>query len=93
MKQIAGLLNSRYFSAGLIIDYGEEHAFSDSLRAIRQQKQYKGDDILKYPGECDLSAYVNFKALKYIVDGYEHLKHKGVIHQGFFLQFMGIEDR
>lgn len=93
MKKIAGLLTSRYFSAGLIIDYGEEHAFTDSLRSIRNQKQYKGDDILKYPGECDLSAYVNFKALKYIVDGFQYLKHKGVIHQGFFLQLMGIDER
>lgn len=93
MKQIAGLLVSRQYSAGLIIDYGEERAFTDSLRAIRKQIQYKGDDVLKYPGECDLSAYVNFKALKYVVDGFGYLKHKGVIPQAFFLELMGIEER
>lgn len=93
MKQIAGLLSSRQFSAGLIIDYGEERAYTDSLRAIRQQKQYKGDDVLMYPGECDLSAYVNFKALKYVVDTFGYLKHRGVMHQAIFLEIMGIEER
>jgi SAM-dependent MidA family methyltransferase len=93
MKTISGLLASRYMSAGLFIDYGEEHAFSDSLRAIKNQKQFKGDDVLKYPGECDLSGYVNFKALQSVIDNLGFLKHKGCLQQGFFLEFMGIGER
>lgn len=46
--------------AALIIDYGEDHAFTDSIRGIRKHKFIREKDILQYPGECDLSVYVNF---------------------------------
>ena len=47
--------------AVLVIDYGEDHAFSDSVRAIRRHKYLSKQDLLDYPGEADLSVYVNFE--------------------------------
>lgn len=48
--------------AALIVDYGEKRAFSNSVRAIARHKIL--DEYLNKPGECDLSAYVNFLALE-----------------------------
>ena len=47
----------------LIVDYGECHAFSDSIRGISKHKYVPKDMLLELPGEIDLSAYVNFMAL------------------------------
>ena len=47
--------------AFLVMDYGENQGFSDSVRAIRNHKFVK--NILDFPGEVDLSAYVNFLSL------------------------------
>lgn len=68
--------------AALIFDYGENHALSDSIRVctfstnlwliwliikgIRNHKYIEQDKILDYPGEIDLSAYVNFAALSHV---------------------------
>jgi SAM-dependent MidA family methyltransferase len=43
------------------MDYGENQGFSDSVRAIRNHKFVK--NVLDFPGEVDLSAYVNFLSL------------------------------
>lgn len=47
----------------LAIDYGENQAFSDSIRGIRRHKFIRNEDILEFPGEIDISAYVNFAHL------------------------------
>lgn len=93
MFLLSYLLSSSKKSAGLIIDYGEEHGFSNSLRGIKEQKLYKDSDILKHTGECDLSAYVNFRALKNAVSHFKGLRVGGVMMQGDFLELMGIRDR
>jgi len=90
---ISHLLSSRKQSASLIIDYGEENAFPNSLRGILNQKQYKDENILKYSGECDLSAYVNFQMLKHVVKNFRDLQCRGVLEQGVFLELMGIKSR
>lgn len=45
------------------IDYGEDGMFSDSIRAIKDHKYIPSPYFWQVPGECDLSAYVNFAAL------------------------------
>jgi NADH dehydrogenase [ubiquinone] 1 alpha subcomplex assembly factor 7 len=90
MFMICLLLNTTPKAHGLIIDYGEDHAFTNSFRAIKEQKIYKDHDILKYTGECDLTSYVNFRALKNVVNRFFGLKVGGLLTQHDFLGAMGI---
>ena len=54
--------------AALIVDYGEDHAFSNSFRGIKEHKLVKDwNEILKHVGTLDLTAYVNFKHIQEIV--------------------------
>ena len=48
----------------LIIDYGEDQALTDSIRAIRKHKYISKEEMLRNPGKADISAYVNFMALR-----------------------------
>ena len=89
MFSICYILSTTPKSTGLIIDYGEEHAFSNSFRAIKDQKIYKNEDILKYSGECDLTSYVNFKAIINVVNKFRSLKNGGILTQHDFLGAMG----
>nr|KAJ3421112.1 NADH dehydrogenase [ubiquinone] complex I, assembly factor 7 [Polyrhizophydium stewartii] len=61
--------------AALLIDYGRNHVVDDSLRGIRQHQFVHP---LTSPGECDLSADVDFSA---------------IAHAGLFLERMGIGAR
>jgi NADH dehydrogenase [ubiquinone] 1 alpha subcomplex assembly factor 7 len=54
---------SRSGGAIMNIDYGNDGAFSDSIRAIKEHKYVPSPYFWQIPGECDLSAYVNFSAL------------------------------
>jgi NADH dehydrogenase [ubiquinone] 1 alpha subcomplex assembly factor 7 len=54
----------------LAIDYGDTFGFSDSIRVdslltqgIANHKFVPNDLLLEFPGQIDLSAYVNFIAL------------------------------
>lgn len=93
MYAISYLLATTRHSQALIIDYGEDQAFSNSFRGIKKQKLLKGDDILKYSGECDLTSYVNFKALKKVVYNYPNLQVGGLMKQGDFLEILQIYQR
>lgn len=53
----------KYGGAILNVDYGDEGAFSDSIRAIKDHKYIPSPYFWQIPGECDLSAYVNFSSL------------------------------
>ena len=59
-KEICSLLEvSR--GAGLVVDYGEDHSFSNSFRGFMEHKLIKDwDTILKNVGQMDLTSYVNF---------------------------------
>lgn len=89
MFSISYILNTTPKSTGLIIDYGEDHAFTDSFRAIKDQKIYRNEEILKLSGEADLTAYVNFKAIKNVVHKFRTLKVGGILTQHDFLGAMG----
>ena len=83
-------LISKVGGAALIIDYGEKRAFSDSVRAIQRHKLMDKNDILNKPGDCDLSAYVNFMALEQAALKVEGIKVPELLTQGNWLEQMGI---
>ena len=67
----AGSLASRLAAKGgaaLVIDYGRNRPYPASLQAIRQHK-FCG--LLEQPGLADLSAHVDFGAIRY-----DSLRHR-----------------
>lgn len=78
---------------GLIIDYGEDHGFSNSFRGIKNHKLVKDDaEILAHAGNIDLTAYVNFRHIAEVAKAAD-LNVSGVMPQGYFLEAMGIYPR
>jgi SAM-dependent MidA family methyltransferase len=62
----------------LIIDYGEDHAFSNSFRGIKEHKIYKDfPTILDHVGQIDLTSYVNFNQIKSIAQTNENISVNG----------------
>ncbi|KAF9648679.1 DUF185-domain-containing protein [Thelephora ganbajun] len=74
--------------AALIVDYGGDHLYGDSFRAFRDHKLV---DVFYQPGECDLTANVDFAFLKEAVS--DLLLTHGPISQADFLTRMGIDVR
>ncbi|KAK3015296.1 hypothetical protein RJ639_006934 [Escallonia herrerae] len=74
----------------LIIDYGLDGIISDSLQAIRKHKFV---DILDDPGSADLSAYVDFAAVKHSAEEISDVSIHGPITQSQFLGSLGINFR
>ncbi len=63
---LAGELAKRVTAEGgaaLVIDYGRDQPYADSLQAI---KDHSFVPVLSQPGLADLSAHVDFSALKYV---------------------------
>ncbi|KAH8117956.1 DUF185-domain-containing protein [Phellopilus nigrolimitatus] len=89
-RQVAELVNHPEGAGGsaLIIDYGKDTAFGNSLRAFRKHKVV---DVFELPGHCDLTANVDFAFLKEAI-GDAATSH-GPIPQRAFLQNMNIEAR
>ena len=52
--------------AAIAIDYGDEGPLGDTLEAIKDHKFV--ENPLESPGECDLSAHVDFGALRGVVE-------------------------
>jgi len=76
----------------LNIDYGDDYAFSDSIRGISNHKFVeKIDDLLEVPGQADISAYVNFLALADVAQKVSGIRTHETITQGQFLTNLGIE--
>lgn len=76
--------------AALIIDYGHEQtACGDTLQAI---SQHRFADPLETPGEVDVTAHVDFAALKDAALA-QGLAAYGPIPQGAFLLQLGLEAR
>ncbi|MQM07962.1 hypothetical protein Taro_040805 [Colocasia esculenta] len=75
----------------LIIDYGQNGIVSDSLQAIRKHK-FVG--ILDDPGTADLSAYVDFTAIRHSAEEASgDVSVHGPISQSQFLGSLGINFR
>ncbi len=74
----------------LFLDYGHKKSgFSDTLQAMRSHAFV---DPLASPGECDLTAHVNFDALGKAARDAGLAVH-GPMEQGAFLQALGLEAR
>ncbi len=77
--------------AAIFVDYGYAMpCFGESLQAV---KNHQIMDIFDTPGECDLSAHVDFGALAHIVGQFDNLKLVPLISQGMFLSNLGIKER
>eukprot|EP00347_Sterkiella_histriomuscorum_P000709 403374808 len=78
----------------LIIDYGEDHAFTNSFRGIKNHQVVKDfKEICDNVGQIDLTSYVNFAQIKKIAQNNENLIVNGPMPQGLFLESMGINMR
>jgi len=76
--------------AALIIDYGHPHSDAgETLQAVRRHRHH---DILKAPGDADLTAHVDFSALAAAAAAAGAIPF-GPITQGAFLSGLGIEAR
>lgn len=76
--------------AALFIDYGHEApGFGDTLQAVRRHDYA---DPLTAPGEADLTAHVDFAALKHEAEA-AGLDTYGPVPQGAFLLALGLEAR
>ncbi|XP_057541015.1 uncharacterized protein LOC130818808 isoform X2 [Amaranthus tricolor] len=91
--ELTGAISKRISSDGgaaLIIDYGLNGIVSDSLQAIRKQKFVP---ILDEPGTADLSAYVDFEAIRHSAEEASDVSVHGPITQSQFLGSLGINFR
>ena len=88
MQQLAGQI-MRHGGAYLIIDYGKNDNFSDSLQAISAHKPV---DLFYQPGNADISHWVDFSALRRaaINTGARFL---GPVTQADFLLAIGLRER
>jgi NADH dehydrogenase [ubiquinone] 1 alpha subcomplex assembly factor 7 len=76
-----------YNGAALIIDYGYAEGSGDTLQALRDHQYH---DPLADPGLADLTAHVDFAALKKAA---ESVLTYGPVPQGAFLMHMGVAER
>ncbi|MBS0529321.1 MAG: SAM-dependent methyltransferase [Proteobacteria bacterium] len=76
--------------AALIIDYG--HVRSDAGDTFQAIARHSFADPLKFPGEADVTAHVDFQALARAAEDVNARVH-GPVTQGEFLQRLGIEAR
>ncbi|KAL3640155.1 hypothetical protein CASFOL_011858 [Castilleja foliolosa] len=74
----------------LIIDYGLNGIVTNSLQAIRKHKFV---DILDDPGSADLSAYVDFDAIRHSAEEVSDVSVHGPMTQSQFLGSLGINFR
>jgi NADH dehydrogenase [ubiquinone] 1 alpha subcomplex assembly factor 7 len=86
VAEMATLIN-KATGAALIVDYGYEQARpGETLQAMRAHEFV---DPLAEPGEADLTAHVDFEAIKRAAG----LRVRGPVGQGEFLQRLGIGHR
>jgi len=88
-QDIAKLLDKQG-GAALFIDYGQEGS-TDSIRAFAKHEQVH---FLSRPGQVDVTADVDFAALKHAVNSLNlSTQAFGPTSQGEFLMSMGAQDR
>lgn len=76
--------------SALFIDYGHSKSgFGDTLQAI---KDHEYCDVLAHMGEADLTAHVDFEALKNVAER-AGVDVSGPMEQGEFLRVMGMFER
>ena len=70
----------------LIVDYGDWRSLGDTLQALQD---HKPQDPLQAPGQCDMTAHVDFEALAQAAP----CAHSRLTPQGVFLERLGITTR
>lgn len=75
--------------AAIIIDYGKDNPMGDSLQAVRDHQPV---DILATPGQADLSAWVDFSAIRAAAET-AGARVVGPTGQGEFLKALGLYHR
>jgi NADH dehydrogenase [ubiquinone] 1 alpha subcomplex assembly factor 7 len=75
--------------AALILDFGRDGALGESLQALRG---HTSEPVLANPGEADLAAHVDFRALTRAAT-MAGARAFGPVPQGDFLRALGIEQR
>jgi SAM-dependent MidA family methyltransferase len=75
--------------AALILDYGDWSVPGDTLQAVRRHRKV---GVLEAPGECDLTAHVDFAALARAAAATGALAGP-MVPQGAFLERLGITAR
>ena len=89
VRQLTKLIDACQ-GAALIIDYGaSEPSGLSSLQAV---SGHKATDIFDRPGEVDVTAHVDFGAIRMVASS-QRVHIFGPVGQGEFLQAMGIELR
>jgi NADH dehydrogenase [ubiquinone] 1 alpha subcomplex assembly factor 7 len=89
---LASTLSRRIKSSGgaaLLIDYGKDGPYENSLVAIQDHAFV---EMLTEPGKVDLSAYVDFDALRSSCSK-EGIEMHGPVDQGVLLKALGIDER
>ncbi len=76
--------------AALIVDYG--YAVPAGKATLQAVSGHRHADVLERPGEVDLTAHVDFSALRQVAQA-QGAAAQGPIGQGEFLQALGIEMR
>lgn len=67
MRKISDILSaSPRGGSGLVMDYGKDGPSTDTFRAFKNHKQV---DVFHRPGECDLTADVDFNWLRHATEG------------------------
>lgn len=83
-------LLKRHGGASLFVDYGYDRPFyGDTLQAL---KHHQFTPVLAEPGEADITAHVDFAALKGAAEE-SGLRVEGPIGQGLFLLNLGAAER
>jgi NADH dehydrogenase [ubiquinone] 1 alpha subcomplex assembly factor 7 len=75
--------------AAIFIDYGQDGPYENSLVAIQDHRFV---DVLAEPGKVDLSAYVDFDAMR-AACAEEGVEMHGPVDQGVLLKALGIDER
>eukprot|EP00192_Tetraselmis_astigmatica_P004121 CAMPEP_0117682992 /NCGR_PEP_ID=MMETSP0804-20121206/20064_1 /TAXON_ID=1074897 /ORGANISM="Tetraselmis astigmatica, Strain CCMP880" /LENGTH=496 /DNA_ID=CAMNT_0005493359 /DNA_START=181 /DNA_END=1672 /DNA_ORIENTATION=+ len=79
--------------AALLIDYGQDAPYGTSLQGIREHRQVP---VLESPGKVDLSAWVDFSAVRQAVAEESEagsVATHGPVTQSHFLHSLGIQAR
>jgi NADH dehydrogenase [ubiquinone] 1 alpha subcomplex assembly factor 7 len=80
----------RHGGAGLIVDYG--YTAPPGTETLQAVKRHHFVGVFESPGETDLTAYVDFSALR-LIAGHEGARVAGPVVQGEFLRSLGAELR
>ncbi|MGE5540009.1 MAG: class I SAM-dependent methyltransferase [Gemmatimonas sp.] len=86
--EIGGRLRD-HRGAALILDFGRDGALGESLQALRG---HASEPVLAHPGEADLAAHVDFRALARAAT-MAGARAFGPVPQGAFLKSLGIDAR